>query len=406
MKQKFARLLVTCLFIFGIVQCAQKEHQEEPVTALANWHSKMHVLSGSLSRLLPLSYSPQAFNDPKNRSIITDEVRTIKSIAHSIDKTNAKPDHDPAMVFMAQRFSSNMDEVLDQIENKSLTYARRLIQQSTAYCISCHTRTDEGRSNLQLSSLANVDRLTRFQQVDFFIAVRDFDKALSKFDEVVNSPDAQIQSPYDMEALAEKALAIAVRVKRDPALADEMVNRVIEARWAPVYLRLNALAWKKSIGEWRKAKPFEQLNAKDQLELAKELIAQADQSRANSPVGHSGLVNFLRSSTILHNLLGQSPTQPRYGEALFYAGLAAESLRDMNLWTLHEAYYEACIRHSPRSRLAKKCYLRLEALQYVVNASGDSAAMPRNVRERLSELKNLSQEKDDQLNNWNYYFAD
>lgn len=381
------------------VQCAHKERTEDSAEKLAKWHQSMHRLSESLSRLLPLTASPRAFNDPKNRQDIANDVQVLKSVAHAIDVSKMKPGHDPAVAFMAQRFSSNMDEALVQLETNR-PYARRLIQQSTAHCISCHTRTDEGRSNLQLSSLANVQRLTSLEQVEFFIAVRDYDRALERFDQVVNSPDAQILNPHDMEMLAEKALAIVVRVKRDSDLANEMVSRIIDARWAPVYLRLNALTWKRSIEQWEKERPVSELNAKEQFRLAKLLINKGNQLRATSPLGQAGLIYFLRASSILHELLAQSPNQAQYGEELYHAGLAAEALRDMNLWTLQEAYYEACIRHSPRTALAKKCYVRLEQIQLSGYATDDGGALPREVRDRLIELKGLSQDAQDKLHDW------
>lgn len=398
------RLVIHGILVVGItagsIQCVHKEREASSGAELSNWHNKMHVLSNSLSRLLPLTASPRAFNDPKNREAIELEIRNLKAIAHSVDSTKAKPGHDPGMAFMAQRFAENMDLAVHQMDNDNLPYARRLIQQSTAHCISCHTRTDQGRSDLQLSSLANIDGLRGLEQADFFIAVRDYDKALNKFGQVVNSPDAQIQHPHDMEVSAEKALAIAVRVKRDPNLADELVNRIIDARWAPVYLRLNALTWKRSIEDWRRNQSQKKLTSKEQFQLAKQIMNQGWKVNSRSPLGQAGLVQFLRASSILHELLGQSPEQGQYGEMLYYSGLAAESLRDMNLWTLQDAYYESCIRHSPKTQIAKKCYLRLEAIQFSAYVTDDGAYLPREVRDRLIELKNLSQDTQEKLYDW------
>jgi hypothetical protein len=394
--------VMAAVVVIGAAACAAKQRPESKETAMANWHVKMQVLSESLSRLIPLTSSPRAFNSPDNKELILSELKSLKSVAHAVSATDVKPNRDPGFEFMASRFASNMDEAVRNLEEGNRTYARRLIQQSTAHCIACHTRTPDGRSDLQLSSLANLKHLSKLERVNFFIAVRDYDKALNTFDEMVNSTDAQLENPHDMEISAEKALAIAVRVKRDPHLADELVSRIIDAKWAPVYLRLNASAWKKSIKEWRQEPELGKLSAKAQLDLAKRIMGQGWKANAASPSGQAGLVHFLRASTILHELLGKAESQPQYPEYLYYAGLAAENMRDMNLWTLQDAYYEACVRKAPKTKTAKKCYLRYEAIQMSSYATDEGAFLPRDVRDRLIELRTLSQGDNDQLYDWDF----
>ena len=382
------------------IQCAHQPSQQQKSEELVKWHGKMHVLSNSLSKLMPLTSSPRAFNDPKNRDAIDREIKVLREIAHKVDRTEIKPTNDPGLSYMAERFATNIDEVVHQLEINNRLLARRLLQQNTAHCINCHTSTDAGRSNLQLSALANLNGLTGLEQADFFIAVRDYDKALNKFDQVVNSPDALILNPHDMEAAAEKALAIAVRVKRDPALANEIVSRIIDAKWAPMYLRLNATMWKKNIEDWKREQNNKQLTNKEQFALAKRIMSQGWKVNASSPLSQAGLIHFLRASTILSNLLGQSPDQPNYAEFLYYAGLAAESLRNINLWTLQDGYYEECIRSSPKTNIAKKCYLRYEALQFSSYATEEATMLPRDVSERLRELKNLSLDPQGRGHDW------
>ncbi|MGE0762581.1 MAG: hypothetical protein AB7N80_04830 [Bdellovibrionales bacterium] len=393
-------VLIVMGLAFVSIHCAHRKPQTTPATEMVNWHGKMHVLSESLTKLMPLTVSQRAFDRPENRKTIDLEVKNIRAMAHAVDLTKHKPTHDPALSFMAQRFASEMDEAAQQIEEDNRIFARHILQQTTRHCISCHTRTSDGRSNMQLSAFANMGSMSKMEQANFAIAMRDYDKALELFDQLVNSPDAQIQSPYELELAAEKALAVAVRVKQDPALADEMVSRIADARWAPVYLRLNALVWKSAIKEWRAESSSKALTARAKFASAKRIMTQGWKKSLNSPLGQAGLVHFLRASQLLHELAGQSSNQPEYGEYLYYSGLAAESLRDMNLWTLQDSYYEACVRHSPRTPLAKKCYLRLEALKLSAYATDEGARLPRSIRERLFELRNLSENPNERFDDW------
>jgi hypothetical protein len=384
------------------LQCTHNEKKADPGRELVKWHGKMHVLSDSLSKLLPLTVSQRAFNDPKNERTITDETKRLMAAAHAVDMTADKPTHDPGVNFTSQGFAANMTEAVFQLDQENRPYARRLIQTSTAYCISCHTRTDQGRAELQLSALADLTGLSSLEKADYYMAVRDYDKALAEFYVLMNSPDAQIQNPFMVEVAAEKILAIAVRVKKSPDLAMDVANRIIDGRWAPIYLRLNALTWKRAIGEWKKseAETAIKLTANRQLDLAERLTRMGWKGNTETAYGHAGLVSFLRASGILHDFLGQSPAQKRYGEALYWAGLTAESLRDLNLNSLQDAYYESCVRHSPRTALAKKCYLRLEALQMAAYHTDEGMRLPERVRSLLMELRNLSEGRQDRLEDW------
>jgi len=391
------------VLVLGVsTYCAQKPTTQEKTQARGEWQGKMHVLSQALSRLLPLTASPRSFNDIKNDSEISKDIKQLASMAHAVDKMKVKPSDDPSLNFMAERFSENMNEAVQQLEQGNRRYSRFLVRQTMSYCISCHTRTDLGRENLRLSASADLSGLSSFERADFYIAVRDYDKALNEFDKLINSPDAQIESPQTLEVAAEKALAVAVRVKKDSALAKELVARIIDAKWAPVYLRLNALAWKGSIEDWEKSLPKKELSATAQLRLAKDLLSRGWKKTSQSPQSQAGLIYFLRASTELHDLLSRGPSDANYADALYYAGLAAESLRDINLWTLHEAYYESCIRNKPYSQVAKRCYLRLEALQLSAYSTYEGTFVPAHVRDRLRELRSMADKGDGKFLDWGF----
>ena len=74
----------------------------------------------------------------------------------------------------------------------------------------------------------------------------------------------------------------------------------------------------------------------------------------------------------------------------------------INLWTLHEAYYEACIKTAPRTQLAKKCYLRYEAVvitEYL--ASPYNGQVPVHIRHHLDNLRKIAEMGDwNELLNW------
>ncbi len=397
-------ILVAVATVMAVgIQCAHKDKSEDAKARdLGQWQYKMLALSDATSKLLPLVASPRAFNDPKNEADIEKSTKTLASMAHSVSMTEAKPSGDPSLDFVSGKFSSDMNEAVKQLEMGNRKFARFLIRNATSYCIACHTRNDQGRQNLNLSLNTDLSGMSALDRAEYHMAVRDFDAAIKDFDQVINSADAQIESPQGLENAAEKTLAVAVRVKRDPELALKTVQKIMEGKWAPVYLKLNALSWKTALQEWAREPKKEVKDPKVLLARAKSLLSKGWKFSASSPQSRAGLVYFLRASTNLHDALSVTEKNPAYGEALYYAGLSAESLREMNLWTLHEAYYEACIRKQPYTALAKKCYLRLEALQLSAFSDLDGAYVPAHVRDHLRELRGLAEKGEGDFLNWGF----
>ncbi|MCB0408219.1 MAG: hypothetical protein KDD34_08450, partial [Bdellovibrionales bacterium] len=304
---------------------------------------------------------------------------------------------------VSRKFSTDMKDAYAQFEQGNASYARYMVQNTTNYCISCHTRTNEGRTNLNFSNAINMSNFKPLEKAEVYMAVRDFDKALQAFDEAAYAKDASLK-PQTLELAAEKSLAIAVRVKKDPDLANELVSRMMDSPTAPMYLKLKARHWKSSIKTWKKelkTKPSD-MSPKQMLKTANNLMNRGWRLESQSLNSRAGLVEFLRASSLLHDILSDKKNLKVYGEALYAAGLAAESLRQINLWTLHEAYYESCIRFSPYTNLAKRCYLRLEALQLSTYSAYDGADVPRHIKDHLLELRALAEKSTGDFMDWGF----
>lgn len=391
--------VITATLAFG---CAQKDTPEQKQKNLSSWKVKMAQLSNSLARLMPLVNSPERFNDPSNKAKIQKEILRFSKLSHSIT-VNKKPEADPSLDFVSRKFETDMKEAYAQMEKGNNNYARYLVSNTTNYCISCHTRTDSGRMNLNFSAAVDTSQFQPLERAQLYMAVRDFDKALQAFDQAANAKDAKMK-PQDLELAAEKSLAIAVRVKKDPSLADEMVSRILDSKTAPVFLKLKARNWKNSIKRWKKEEKRKpnKLGPKRMLKTANNLMTRGWRLESESMNSRAGLVEFLRASSLLHEILSDKKNYSVYGDALYTAGLAAESLRQINLWTLHEAYYESCIRFSPYTNLAKRCYLRLEALQLSAYSAYDGASVPSHVRDHLLELRALAEKSTGDFMDWGF----
>lgn len=383
-----------CKLLFGLLAisvffaaCKSADKSAESRTE-KTWTAGMQRLSASLANLLPLAHDPLQFNDPSNREIINQEVSRLAQFSHDLIPNSDKKLGDPAIDYVASRFSADMQEAKRQLSIGNPTYSRYIIRNATNYCISCHTQSDRGPKFQMMESENFTSKLGPLDRTNYLIAIRRFDEAVSEFEKAMNSPDVALQPFPSLESVTLKILAVAVRVKKDPKMAERIVNRMVQSKWAPVYLQMSGTKWRDSIQEWSRA-PKKMLSLMD----AKKLISLAGKRQMESPMSRAGLIEYLQASAALHDLLDKTKPGKEYADALYYAGIASEALKELDLLDTSERYFEACIRHLPQTPQARNCYIRLEAMQIASYSETESGRLPQAVRDNLDALKKLAETK-------------
>ncbi len=374
---------------FTVTNCV---HEKQPVEPGATWISTMHQLSDTLSILLPYSVNPNEFNKPENLATIKTQTQNLARLAREVTKDKSAPDGDPLITFSAVKFATEMTEANKQLSFGNLPFARYMIANATNYCITCHTRTNKGNQHFELGWNPKLDNFSSIGRAQFYLAIRQYDTALVELDKIATDEKIIKSNPKGWQQSVEKYLAVAVRVKRDPEMGIKFLNKILESEPVPVSFKFESLFWRRALQEWKKelAKPYANLpTRKMQFEKAQSLLKAA--TSVNLEKGNPGLVQALRASTLLHDLLHDKKTDNIYGESLYLSGLAAESLKDINLWTMHEAYYEACVRHAPHTVLAQKCYTNYEQLMLSdIYADKYDSFVPDYINAKLGELKALA----------------
>lgn len=391
MKAMTLTFVIMIGFLSGCKSSTPKTRNEVDVSQ--NWTSRMQSMSESLANLLQMTLDPMAFNSPDNQRLLDMELNRLSQFSHDVSAMQKKPSDDPGMTVVARQFSADMQEARRQLASGNRAYARHLIRDTTNYCISCHTQSQQG-PQFQFSGARAIARMNSFDRAQFLFAVRHFDEGLEAFQKAMQSSDLALQSYPNLESATLKALAVAVRVKQDPKLADTVLTYVVQSKWAPVYLQISALKWRDSVREWQKASS----KAKT-LADAKGLVNRGWRKQMESPLSRAGLVEQLRASALLHELLAQHKSGKTYAETLYYAGLTSEALKDLDLFSLSENYYESCIRQLPRSETARNCYLRLEGLTLANYSHFEAVPLPSGVRQHLDELKKMAESQENSWSN-------
>src|SRR5690606_36446140 len=139
--------------------------------------------------------------------------------------------------------------------------------------------------------------------------------------------------------------------------AEQIVESVLRASDAPFFMKEDAKAWKKSIADWksesgRTAKTPQGLRAE-----AARLYAKARESQA-FPMDRTADIAYLRSASSAHDFLQVAKDPLEISEGLLLAGTAYEVMTPLQAESLHENFYEMCIRRSPHTPVAEICYRR------------------------------------------------
>jgi hypothetical protein len=390
-----ARATICILALMLLTDCQFRAPKAPEVSS--GWAGDMQQMGESLATLLPITMDPVQFNDPANQDLIDRQIARLSHFAHDVSQTSHRPSEDPSFEFVSGQFASEMNEAKHQLQIGNRTYARFLIRGASNYCVSCHTQTDRGPHFLAAPSSPYFSKLTPLDKANYLIAVWNFDAGLQEYDKAMNSPDVALQPYSSLESATLRALAVAVRVKKDPLLAEAIVTRIMYSKWAPVYLQLTAEKWKASLREWKVSrKPARTLDD------AKQLISRAWSKQMESPLARAGLIESLRASGLLHELLAQKKPGKAYAEALYFAGLNAEALKDLDPFLLNEAYFEACVKHLPHSDIAKDCYLRLEGEQIADYGPFENTPMPQKVRNKLTDLRKLAEPVEGSWLDWDH----
>lgn len=361
-----------------------------PEPARAGWSQKMRALESTLNRLLIDISSDDRFNDKKNFKSIQKDANEFARLAHSIkSKSDGSPDKDLSLQLIGSDFASEATYAAKSLAAGHRAYARVILSSMTTYCIACHTRSGSGPQFSEAKLDPRLESLTPIAKGNYFIAVRNFDRAFAEFDKVASDPEKAATDPFEYERALRAGLSVAIRVKRDPALALKLVEDVIKNNKAPYFLREQAGDWKKSLLEWKADKPLVSKDPAKLFEEASRLVAKA-KGIQKFPADRSADMIYLRASGVLHDLLGLSPSGTMASNALYLAGLTYDVLSDYGVKDFSEFYYRSCIRTSPHTELARACYRRYEESVYFGYTGSGGTFIPSDVRARLNELELLA----------------
>lgn len=360
-----------------------------PPTPLASERtSTMRAVFQALMGLQPYLASPSRFRDPKNAQSIGQLLAVMTSLKHAFPGDATA--QDPGTAAIANLFDGYLGEAkvrFDAGERATVVYR---VRTATQLCFGCHSRLSSEKDFDDAAKQIDTLPLTPLERADFLAATRQFDRALALYRDYLSSLPEGERGLIDYGKALRNALNILVRVKRDARAAAELVEAVAKQEQLPTFLRAHLAGWRKDIAAWSKDR-FDPTKSSGSALLAKagQLVKSAQGERGFLPDQNEDVL-FLRASNYLHEALAKEPRLPNRSEALYLLGVCAGALQSPTLFELDQLYFEACIRESPHSPVARRCFGQLSERVYLGYTGSSGTHLPDDEVRRLAELRELS----------------
>ena len=338
----------------------------------------MHLAAQSLANIQSFVLDPTKITSIEP---IIRETENIGRFIHSVKK-NAAYEVDPSFHFILRRMDTEIKEAVKSLKGSDLKAARHILSRVTGFCISCHTRTAKGRQFDFSKTSPKFGKDDHLLKANYMAATRQFDKAIEYYEYFLADKNLATKQQRTWQLAIRRLLAITVRVKQNPSLTMEMISALLDRKAIPKELLEELRTWRSAAKTWRE-ESLANKKTEPPLLQAQKLISKAQRYRKTT----FGLVEFLRASNILHRFLDHEKSRVKIGEALYWSGVTAGALDDINFWTMDDYYYEACIRLKSNS-YAKKCFEGYRAAQ--LKNFGQLKNIPNHIKARLETLKQLS----------------
>ncbi|MFZ3230995.1 MAG: hypothetical protein WA160_12375 [Pseudobdellovibrio sp.] len=307
------------------------------------WNESMQSLKKNLLSLQPYIFNKEKFNNVESKNFLIKEIHDLAQEAKNIRHDPMVSSKDPTVRFVSIQFAEELQKADLNFNTGYAELSRSRLVKVTGYCIECHARLKDGPEfNFQGSEQAYLKQLAVTDQVEFMIAFRQFDSAFNLVITTIKEIQQKKTENFETNRLAQLGLIIAVQYKQDAIMAARITDAIQKNKFLPEFLKRKNLQWKKSLAAWT-------LN--DSLRTLPDV--------QNLLKLHYSEIEDMRAITALLRILSDDLNEEQLGEALMLTGESYEKINSIYKLSLHENYYESCVRKAPKTKWAELCFNKL-----------------------------------------------
>ncbi len=341
------------------------------------WNATMQNLKQDMISIQHFIFDQQQFESPDNQSFLKKQIHKLSEESKSIKHDPVTFTKDPTLRFVARQFSDEIQSAEQNFNAGWLEYSRGQLIKVTSYCLECHTRMRDGASfNPENSNRDYLTRLPVASRIEFMIAFRQFEPAYNLALENLKLDLKDTKIEIDSNRIARLGLLVATQYLQDQEKTEKIIQTIEKNSTLPEYLRKANRTWKKSLANW-------DINAT----LNSLPDVRAFNSRRLSEV------DDMVTIPALLRLLSTPLNREELGESLYLAGQSYENLQRFSFISLHENYYESCVRQSSHTKWGALCYKKLSDSIYEGYSGSSGTHIPAEIKLKLINLKKVIEEK-------------
>ena len=353
----------------------------------ASLRSKMQELSIALKDLLILSQNAAEWSSPERSASILRNLNTMKTLIHTIQVKSIRDlNGDPSLTILMPSLSSEIKMTLSAFELGQYEFSRQSIRNLTGTCFACHSKEPEFNSFLNQTLDATPYVMSELEKARFYVSIRNIERALEIYEKCILDPVLPQKNFDTWNRAFREGLILLIRTKRDPSASLKLIEGTLKLKGMPYFMISEIKEWSAQIKDWAKEKRKpESLSEKSLYQKVRAIMNRA-QALKKYPMDHSADPLMLRASSLLYEGVRRFPNGAHLGEFYYWLGITQITLADAPLETLHEAFFEACIRKSPHTPLSLNCYGELEKSVYFGFTGSSGTHIPVEATNKLLEL--------------------
>ena len=333
--------------------------QEAPQTATARASSgvtqaTMRGIFTALTTAYSYSLDMEFFEDRHNRDTV------VGSLEALVANTSALEEHggglDPSFDYLRRFLAGDADQALKRYTDRQYLGSQFVLNKLMENCATCHSRLPSDQAfetGAKFLKEANVSSMAPVDRVNIEIAARQFDNALSTYEEIFALPNMTEQGLRLIGGF-EGYLKIAIGVKNDTTRPTRALEKFLQRDDVSAGLREEIRGW---IGDL--AALDLKAGAASPIETARRLVGDATVAK-KPPAVRPELVRMVAANTLLHRHLQTLSSYDSEASEVYYLLAVTESRVSRSYWiTETDFLLEKAVRSAPKSDYARKAFVVL-----------------------------------------------
>jgi len=311
----------------------------------------MRGIFTALTTAYSYSLDMEFFEDRHNRDTV------VGSLEALVANTSALEEHggglDPSFDYLRRFLAGDADQALKRYTDRQYLGSQFVLNKLMENCATCHSRLPSDQAfetGAKFLKEANVSSMAPVDRVNIEIAARQFDNALSTYEEIFALPNMTEQGLRLIGGF-EGYLKIAIGVKNDTTRPTRALEKFLQRDDVSAGLREEIRGW---IGDL--AALDLKAGAASPIETARRLVGDATVAK-KPPAVRPELVRMVAANTLLHRYLQTLSTYDSEASEVYYRLAVTESRVSRSYWIAETDFLlEKAVRSAPKSDYARKAF--------------------------------------------------